>query len=37
MTKSKGRGVFAKRKIKKNELLVVEKPIAYIERISSLN
>jgi len=28
MTKNKGRGVFTKRKIKKGELLIVERPIA---------
>ena len=29
MTKNKGRGVFATRDFKKDELLVVEKPLAY--------
>jgi len=31
MTRNKGRGVFTKKDIKANQLLIVEKPIAYVE------
>jgi len=37
MTKNKGRGVFATRNLVKDELLIVEKPVASIERTSVLN